>query len=123
MTKEFALFNALLAEAGDLKAIAVWFEVGMAVCFGIAWPVAIAKTLRAKRVEGKSIYFLYLVFCGYISVVVARLLVWNVAIFFYVVNGLMVGVEILLYYRYNTRAGKPVPVPEPSEETVSPWSE
>ena len=117
------MFNALLADSGSLEHIATWFEFGMAVCFGVAWPVAIAKTLRAKRVEGKSIGFLYLVFLGYISATVARSLHWGPAIYAYVLNGLMVGTEIMLYYRYNTRAGKPVAAPEPVEETVSPWSD
>ena len=42
------------------------FEAGMLICFGISWPFAIAKVIKAKSVKGISLGFLNLVFIGYI---------------------------------------------------------
>jgi hypothetical protein len=94
----------------------VWLEGAMFVCFGVSWPVAILKTLRAKRVEGKSVGFLTLIFLGYLAGVgskfaraaeTGRGLEWTVALL--ALNGLFVGVEIFLYFRYRKRMPTPPP--------------
>ena len=41
-------------------------EFMMLVLFGASWPFAIAKTYRAKRVDGKSPLFEVIVIAGYL---------------------------------------------------------
>jgi lipopolysaccharide export LptBFGC system permease protein LptF len=88
------------------------FEGAMLICFGLGWPVAILKTLRVKRVEGKSLPFLVLIFCGYLAGIVSKLFRLHAHGYLepvtalYVLNAVMVGIEVLLYMRY--RAQPPV---------------
>ena len=42
------------------------FEIGMLICFGVSWPVSIAKSLRTKNVSGKSPLFLFIIDLGYV---------------------------------------------------------
>ena len=38
--------------------MAEFFELLMVLCFGISWPISIAKTLKTKCVSGKSPLFI-----------------------------------------------------------------
>jgi len=87
------------------------FEAVMLICFGVSWPVSIAKTLRVRRVEGKSPVFLMLVCLGYVAGVVAKVLVAvanETAIpsvtGLYVLNGVMVFVDLMLYMKFRAKA-------------------
>ena len=44
-----------------------FFEATMLICFGISWPVSIAKALRTKVVAGKSPLFMAIVCLDYLS--------------------------------------------------------
>ncbi|MFP4054056.1 MAG: hypothetical protein ACLFV7_09350 [Phycisphaerae bacterium] len=85
------------------------FEGAMLICFGLGWPVAILKTLRVKRVEGKSLPFLVLIFCGYLAGIVSKLFRMQAESYLepvtalYALNAVMVGIEVLLYMRYRPR--------------------
>ncbi len=79
-----------------------FFEAGMMVCFGASWPCALLKTYRAKRVEGKSIYFSYLVLIGYLSGIVHKILYsMDYVIILYILNALFLVADIILYYKYK----------------------
>jgi len=43
------------------------FEVLMLVCFGLSWPISIAKALRTEKVAGKSPVFMGVICLGYLS--------------------------------------------------------
>jgi hypothetical protein len=78
------------------------FEVMMLVCFGISWPISIAKTLRTKQVAGKSPAFMLIVILGYLSGVMHKLLYsrdWVIAL--YALNLVMVGIDMALYFRFS----------------------
>jgi hypothetical protein len=102
-----------LLASGTLSTIAQLCEAGMLICFGCSWPAAILKTLRVKRVEGKSIHFLFLVFIGYLYGIAFRILTvaatgeFKPVLILYFVLALLVSTEIVLYFRYRKR--KPVP--------------
>jgi hypothetical protein len=88
--------------------MAPWFEAMMLVCFGSAWPTAIVKTFRVKRVDGVSIFFLWLILSGYGAGMAAKLTgSFNWVFALYALNFCMVATEIVLYYRYRLRT--PVP--------------
>ena len=83
-------------------------EITMIVSFGISWPMNVIKSYKARTTKGKSLAFLYLIFFGYIAGILSKLVnaeyiahigeKWYV-LFFYVLNFIMVGADLLLYYR------------------------
>ena len=80
------------------------FEVVMLICFGISWPVSIAKSLRTRVVSGKSPLFMAIVCLGYVSGVVHKALYsfdWVIAL--YAMNMVLVAVDLVLYFRYAPR--------------------
>lgn len=82
----------------------------MLICFGISWPIAICKTLRVRKVAGKSVGFLTLVFVGYLAGIGAKIATaavggepihWVASL--YAMNALMVTIEIGLYLKFRPR--------------------
>ena len=87
------------------------FEAGTLICFGISWPLSIAKALRTKHVIGKSPIFMAIICLGYLNGILHKVLVncdWVIAL--YVLNLAMVAFDLFLYYRYlNLARGLHVP--------------
>ena len=89
-------------------------EILMIVSFGASWPLNVIKSYKARTTKGKSIAFLCLIFFGYIAGITSKLVnadymanfasKWYV-LFFYVLNFLMVGADIVMYIR-NLRLDK-----------------
>jgi len=78
------------------------FEALMLICFGVSWPISIAKALRTKKVEGKSPLFMAIICLGYLSGIVHKLLYafdWVIAL--YTLNLLMVATDLSLYFYYS----------------------
>ncbi|OPZ28653.1 MAG: hypothetical protein BWZ02_01242 [Lentisphaerae bacterium ADurb.BinA184] len=76
------------------------FEALMLICFGAAWPLSIAKSYRTRRNGAKSLWFLVVVFIGYVAGVIHKVrndLDFVTAL--YALNGVMVFADILLYLR------------------------
>ena len=86
-------------------------EICMVVLFGISWPVSVIKSYRSRTTKGKSLFFLVMIFTGYVCGIVSKLLAssfkWYV-LFFYVLNLLMVGADLLLYFR-NAKLDRQLP--------------
>ena len=88
--------------------MAEFLEVIMIVSFGASWPLNLLKSYRARTTKGKSLGFLLLIFFGYIAGIVSKLVndaymaqigqKWYV-LFFYVLNFIMVGADLLMYIR------------------------
>jgi hypothetical protein len=81
------------------------FETIMLVCFGASWPISIEKTLRTKRVDGKSSRFMLVVCAGYVSGIIHKVLYnrdWVTVL--YAVNLLLVAADCALYFRYKKAA-------------------
>ena len=74
----------------------------MLFCFGIAWPFSIYHSYKSRTNNGKSLWFLYVVFLGYISGTLHKIIYnFDLVIILYILNGLMVLADILLYYKNN----------------------
>ena len=77
-------------------------EVCMIVFFGCSWPLNVIKSYKVRTTKGKSLAFLLLIFGGYICGITGKLMApsckWYV-LFFYVLNFIMVGADLLLYFR------------------------
>lgn len=99
-------------------------EITMIVSFGISWPVNVVKSYKSRTTKGKSLLFLALIFFGYIAGIASKLVndaymaqftsKWYV-LFFYVLNFIMVGTDMLFYFRnlaLDKKRAKEVPVNE-----------
>lgn len=77
------------------------FEMCFLLCFAAAWPVNIAKSLRSRTARGKSVAFEIIVVLGYLFGIAAKLVDDHLSyvIIFYVINTLLVSVDIVLYFR------------------------
>lgn len=83
-------------------------EIIMIVSFGASWPLNVMKSYKARTTKGKSLSFLCLIFFGYIAGIASKLMndtymaefsdKWYV-LFFYILNLVMVGTDLLLYFR------------------------
>ncbi len=82
------------------------FEIIMLICFGAAWPFSIYKSYKSGTNAGKSLLFLYVVFIGYLAGIVHKIIYnFDFVIILYITNGLMVFIDLLLYYRNKRLAG------------------
>ena len=86
----------------EVLIMAELLEIIMIVSFGASWPLNVLKSYKARTAKGKSLSFLILIFTGYICGITGKLMApsfkWYV-LFFYVLNFLMVGADLVLYFR------------------------
>lgn len=83
-----------------------FFEVGMLVCFGLAWPINIAKSLTSKTVAGRSLFFQWAILIGYVFGIIHKILYSNdVVLYLYLLNFVMISFDLCLGYR-NKRLDK-----------------
>jgi hypothetical protein len=77
------------------------FEAMMVICFGISWPLSILKSWKSRTTKGKSLLFLFFIFFGYACGILSKLVGHNITyvFIFYVLNFVMVGTDIFLYFR------------------------
>lgn len=76
------------------------FEIAMLVCFGAAWPFSLARSYRSRTNAGKSLFFLGVVFLGYVSGILHKMFFNpDPVIGLYLLNGAMVAGDICLYLR------------------------
>lgn len=75
-------------------------EMVMLICFGFSWPINFRKAYRTKSTKGISLMFFILIEIGYFSGISAKLISGNLTyvIFFYVLNTVTVGANIVLYF-------------------------
>lgn len=84
-------------------------EFGMLFAFGFSWPFAIARTYRAKRVDGKSPVFMVMVMAGYCCGIAAHVVdgtkLWLCWV--YLADMALVATDLFLYFHYarQTRSG------------------
>ena len=88
--------------------MAEFLEIVMIVSFGVSWPMNVMKSYKARTTKGKSLAFLLLILFGYVAGIASKLVnesymadiaqKWYV-LFFYVLNFIMVSVDLCLYIR------------------------
>lgn len=86
---------------GSLNVVG-FLEVTMLVCFGAAWPASIAKSWRSRTARGKSVFFLAIIFTGYIAGISKTIIAEGAASFMmipYAINATFVMTDILIYMR------------------------
>ena len=81
-----------------------FFEAVMLICFGLAWPLNIIKSLRTKSTQGKSVLFLIVILIVYVAGINHKLLYSrNIVLVLYCINFAMVSVDTFLYFHYRRR--------------------
>jgi lipopolysaccharide export LptBFGC system permease protein LptF len=77
------------------------FEALMVISFGISWPTSIMKSYSSRTAKGKSIIFLIFILIGYIFGVVSKFIAGDITyvVIFYIINFIMVSVDLCLYFR------------------------
>ena len=78
----------------------------MLFAFGFSWPFAIVRTYRAKRVDGKSPQFMFIVIFGYLCGIAAHLVegtkLWLCIV--YLIDMALVSTDLALYFHYARRS-------------------
>ena len=91
-------------------------EVLMILCFGLSWPLSIRKSWVSRTAKGKSLFFEFFIWIGYIFGIARKALLLQAATgplgwlfylswFFYVLNLVEISLDMLLYFR-NVRLDK-----------------
>ena len=83
-------------------------EIVMLICFGISWPINLRKAYINKSTKGISLIFYCLIEVGYVAGIISKFLnesymasfstKWYVLIFYFI-NLIVVGLNILVYFR------------------------
>ena len=98
----------------------------MLFAFGFSWPFAILRTYRAKRVDGKSPQFMFIVIFGYLCGIAAHLVegtkLWLCIV--YLIDMALVSTDLALYFHYARKnsvpesGGKRKNAGDPSNEAI-----
>lgn len=81
-------------------------------CFGLSWPISIRKSYISRTAKGKSLFFEVFLLLGYACGIVRKIVQFStlghsdflffLSSFFYVLNFIMISIDIALYFR-NTK--------------------
>jgi len=73
----------------------------MVISFGISWPLSILKSWRSRTTKGKSLLFLCFILFGYACGIISKIVAGTITyvFIFYVINFVMVALDLLLYFR------------------------
>lgn len=76
-------------------------EAVMLICFGCSWPINLVKNYRCRSAKGMSLPFILLLITGYIAGIAAKLILHqiNFVLIVYLLNLLMVSMNLLVYFR------------------------
>ncbi len=78
------------------------FEIIMLLCFGVAWPFSIYKSIKSRSNNGKSIIFLLVVMIGYLAGILHKMFYsYDLVIYLYALNFIMVSIDAVLWFRNN----------------------
>ena len=82
-------------------------EAIMMICFGLSWPMALVKNIRAKSAKGMSLPFILLIISGYVAGTIAKIISDNITyvLIVYLLNLTIVTMNLLIYF-YNRRLDK-----------------
>ena len=98
-----------------MAGLADLFEAVMILCFGISWPISIRKSWISRTAKGKSLFFEFFIWIGYIFGFTRKILqvcmnpeqswLFYLGWFFYVLNLIEITIDMALYFR-NTKLDK-----------------
>lgn len=85
-------------------------EALMILCFGLSWPISIRKSWVSRTAKGKSLFFEFFIWIGYIFGIARKIILWSTSTgplgwlfylgwFFYVLNIVEITIDMGLYFR------------------------
>ena len=84
-------------------------EALMIICFGLSWPISIYKSYTSRTAKGKSLFFEYFLWIGYVFGIVRKFIqlyeggtfdwLFYLALIFYFINLAQITIDMLLYRR------------------------
>lgn len=90
-------------------------EALMIFCFGLSWPISIRKSYISRTAKGKSLFFEFFIWLGYIFGITRKIILYingydgswlfYLGGVFYVLNIIEITIDMALYFR-NTRLDK-----------------
>ena len=77
-----------------------FLEALMLICFGLSWPISLAKNIKAHTAKNMSLRFTLLIIFGYIAGIVGKVLngVFNYVLAVYLVNLVIVSANLAVYF-------------------------
>jgi len=84
-------------------------ESTMLVCFGLSWPMNLAKNIKARSAKNMSLQFILLIITGYIAGISAKIYThrFNYVLIVYLLNLIVVSANVVVYFinsRYDRQA-------------------
>ncbi len=84
-------------------------ESTMLICFGLSWPMNLAKNIKAKSARNMSLQFILLIIIGYIAGISAKLYNhrFNYVLVVYLLNLIVVSANVVVFFinrRYDRQA-------------------
>ena len=84
-------------------------ESTMLVCFGLSWPMNLAKNIKAKSARNMSLQFILLIIIGYVAGITAKIYAhkFNYVLAVYLLNLIIVSANVIVYFinrRYDRQA-------------------
>lgn len=84
-------------------------ESTMLICFGLSWPMNLAKNIKAKSASNMSLQFILLIITGYVAGISAKLYNhrFNYVLVVYLLNLVVVSANVVVYFinrRYDRQA-------------------
>lgn len=84
-------------------------EALMILCFGFSWPFSIRKSWISRTAKGKSLFFEFFIWIGYIFGIIRKFMLiaagkadgwlFYLALFFYFLNMIEIAIDMGLYFR------------------------
>ena len=88
-------------------------EALMILCFGLSWPISIRKSWISRTAKGKSLFFEFFIWIGYVFGIARKVILWMEAgsagtsldwlfylgWFFYILNIVEISIDMALYLR------------------------
>ena len=70
-------------------------------CFGLSWPINVAKSLRSRSAKGKSIFFEIVIIAGYLCGICGKFYAgnFNFVLALYFINLFVVSIDLVLTIR------------------------
>ena len=88
-------------------------EALMILCFGLSWPISIRKSWISRTAKGKSLFFEFFIWIGYVFGIARKVILWMEAgsagtsldwlfylgWFFYILNSVEISIDMAHYFR------------------------
>ena len=76
------------------------FESIMLVCFGLSWPMAVVKNIKAHTAKSMSLPFILLIITGYIAGIAAKINTgsFSYVLVIYIINLFFVSANLVVYF-------------------------